>query len=62
MTMSCTISYNKFNDIVMTEDIPGPDILYESHFRNNGRLRLNFDPPNHQDPARVFCDFLVFSA
>ena len=23
---------------------------YESHFRNNGRLMLIFDPPNHQDP------------
>ena len=38
--------------------IPGPDILlyYESHFRNNGPLRLIFYPggPNRQDPTRAY--------
>ena len=42
----------------MTEDIPGPDTYYESHLRNSGRLMLIFDPPNHQDPARVFFEVL----
>ena len=44
---------------VMPEDIPDPD-TYESHFRNNGRLRLIFDPSNRQDPARVVLRFMTF--
>ena len=43
-------------DIIM----PGP-VTYESNFRNNGRLGLIFDPPNHQDRANVFLRFLAFS-
>ena len=37
---------------IMSEDIPGPD-TNDSHFRNNGRLRLIFDPLNRQKPARA---------
>ena len=47
------------NDI--TEDIPGPD-TYESHFRNNGRLRLILWPTESANPGtpRVFLTFLAF--